>query len=75
MMNTEMNTLLEAIKADYASLNSGDKYTEIRAKMVEEFNEKIGYTEGKKYIKVFTGYSKSCRMVYSYSELCSGQRS
>tara|TARA_B110000503_G_scaffold138524_1_gene224896 strand:+ start:546 stop:887 length:342 start_codon:yes stop_codon:yes gene_type:complete len=45
-----MNALLEAIKKDYLSLGCEG----VRAEMVEEFNETISYTIGKKYIKIST---------------------
>ena len=48
-MTEEMNVLIEAIKADFAQWG---EVTEIRAKLIEKFNENISYTVGKKYIKV-----------------------
>ena len=58
-MNNEMNTLIENIKEDYlnwttqcAVANGLDALTEINEKMIAEFNEKITYTVGTKYIKV-----------------------
>jgi hypothetical protein len=48
-MKTEMNELLEAIKADYmfASCN-----TDVSKRMTKEFNDSLSYKVGKKYIKV-----------------------
>lgn len=54
-MNEAINALIEAIKEDYA--NYTDNTSEIRKKMIAEFNEKITFTEGKKYIKIITGNS------------------
>jgi len=53
-MNNEMTTLIENIKADYADLRYSAGNGEIRKKMIAEFNEKITYKVGNKYIKVFT---------------------
>ena len=46
--------LIEAIKEDYStwSLRSGKSVSDIRLKMIEEFNTDIGFSEGKKYIKI-----------------------
>tara|TARA_R110000868_G_scaffold7196_5_gene39448 strand:- start:900 stop:1259 length:360 start_codon:yes stop_codon:yes gene_type:complete len=49
VMKTEMTSLLEAIKSSYAGFG---KPTDVRAKMIEEFNENLTYTVGKKYIKI-----------------------
>jgi len=54
-MNEAINTLIEAIKADYA--NYTDSISEIRRRMIAEFNEKISYTVGKKYTKIISGGS------------------
>lgn len=54
MMNEAINVLIEAIKDSYA--NSG-AITEVRKKMIEEFNQKVRVTEGKKYIKIVAGNS------------------
>jgi hypothetical protein len=54
MMNEAINVLIEAIKDSYA--NSG-AITEVRKKMIEEFNQKVRVTEGKKYIKIIAGNS------------------
>ena len=60
-MNNEMTTLIENIKADYLNWTTRctvarglDALTEINKKMIAEFNEKITYKVGTKYIKVFT---------------------
>lgn len=53
-MNEAINVLIEAIKDSYA--NSG-AITEVRKKMIEEFNQKVRVTEGKKYIKIIAGNS------------------
>jgi len=50
-LTTEMNTLLESIKADYMFL--GDE-CQIRQRMTQEFNENLSYKVGKKYIKIMT---------------------
>ena len=59
-MNTEMTALIENIKADYltwttrcADAKGLNTLTEINKKMIAEFNEKITYKMGTKYIKVF----------------------
>jgi len=54
MMNEAINVLIEAIKESYA--NFGEN-TEVRKKMIEEFNKKIYVSEGKKYIKIVAGNS------------------
>ena len=60
-MNNEMTTLIENIKADYlnwttrcAGAKGLDALTETNKEMIAEFNEKITYKVGTKYIKVFT---------------------
>ena len=60
-MNTEMNTLIENIKNDYLNWttrcgNSGGRgeLSDINKTMIAEFNEKLTYKTGSKYIKVFT---------------------
>ena len=60
-MNNEMNALIENIKEDYlnwttrcAGAKGLDALTEINERMIAEFNEKITYKTGSKYIKVFT---------------------
>lgn len=55
MMNEAIQTLIEAIKNDYATYTNSD--SEIRRKMIAEFNEKITFKEGKKYIKIITDNS------------------
>ena len=60
-MNTEMNTLIENIKEAYlnwttrcAGAKGRTTLTEINKTMIAEFNEKLTYKTGSKYIKVFT---------------------
>ena len=60
-MNNEMTALIENIKEDYlnwttrcAGAKGLDALTEINERMIAEFNEKIAYKTGSKYIKVFT---------------------
>jgi len=62
-MNTEMDALIENIKADYRNWNSGrispvtgtkTELTDINKRMIAEFNENIDYKVGNKYIKVFS---------------------
>jgi hypothetical protein len=60
-MNNEMTALIENIKADYLEWTTrcaGAKglvaLTEINERMIAEFNEKITYKAGSKYIKVFS---------------------
>ena len=58
-MNNEMTALIENIKNDYlnwttmSGMNRGE-LTEINKTMIAEFNEKLTYKTGSKYIKVFT---------------------
>ena len=63
-MNNEITTLIENIKADYlnwttrcAAAKGLDALTEINKKMIAEFNEKITYKVGTKYIKISAGGS------------------
>ena len=63
-MNNEMTALIENIKADYlnwttrcAAAKGLDALTEINKKMIAEFNEKITYKVGTKYIKISAGGS------------------
>ena len=54
-MQTQIENLLENIKADYlnwTSRNGTRELSEINKKMIAEFNSKLGYKEGKKYIKI-----------------------
>ncbi len=60
-MNNEMNALIENIKEDYLNwttrcANSGgrDGLSDINKTMIAEFNEKITYKMGSKYIRVFS---------------------
>jgi len=60
-MNNEMTALIENIKADYlnwttrcADAKGKTTLSEINKTMIAEFNEKIAYKTGSKYIKVFT---------------------
>ena len=57
-MNNEMTALIENIKADYLNWTTRctnarglDALTEINKKMIAEFNEKITYKVGTKYIR------------------------
>jgi len=54
-MNEAIAALIEAIKNDYE--NYTDNTSEVRRRMIKEFNEKITYTVGKKYTKIITGNS------------------
>ena len=60
-MATEMAALIENIKTDYFNWTTGcagakglDALTEINERMIADFNEKITYKAGSKYIKVFS---------------------
>jgi len=56
-MNTEMTALIENIKNDYLNWTMGcakGTLSDINKTMIAEFNEKITYKTGSKYIKVFT---------------------
>lgn len=53
-MKTEMNTLLETIKSDYAHWGNED-LTDVRKRMIEEFNHGLRVEEGSKYLKIITG--------------------
>ena len=57
-MNNEMTALIENIKADYSNWTTrcaGAKGLDaINKTMIAEFNEKITYKTGSKYIKVFS---------------------
>ena len=60
-MNNEMTALIENIKTNYfdwttrcADAKGRTTLSEINEKMIAEFNEKITYKTGSKYIKVFT---------------------
>jgi len=55
MMNEALNNLLEAIKFDYANYSNSN--SEHRKRMIEEFNNKVSFKIGKKYIKVIAGSS------------------
>ena len=61
IMNDEMTTLIENIKKDYFNwttlcANSGGRggLSDTNKTMIADFNEKITYKMGSKYIKVFT---------------------
>lgn len=58
-MNVAVGQLIQAIKDDYATWMklSGSSNTAVKEEMIEEFNEQISYTVGKKYIKVTKGGS------------------
>lgn len=54
-IDVAMNELLQRIKDDYLffiTRSGTEELTEIRKQMVEEFNDELGYTVGKKYIKI-----------------------
>ena len=56
-MNTEMTALIENIKKDYFDWTMGcakGTLSEINKTMIAEFNEKLTYKTGSKYIKVYT---------------------
>ena len=59
-MNSEMTALIENIKNDYLNWTlrctsaKGGGLTEINNTMIAEFNKKLTYKTGSKYIKVFT---------------------
>ena len=60
-MNNEMTALIENIKEDYLNwttlcANSGGRggLSDINNTMIAEFNEKITYKTGSKYIRVFS---------------------
>ena len=59
-MNNEMNTLIANIKKDYFDWTTGCAaadgrciLSDINKKMIAEFNDKLTYKMGSKYIKVF----------------------
>lgn len=54
-MQTQIETLLETIKTDYfnwTSRNGTRELSDVNKKMIAEFNSELGYSEGKKYIKI-----------------------
>ena len=54
-MQTQIEKLLEDIKADYlnwTSRNGTRELSEINKKMIADFNSELGYKEGNKYIKI-----------------------
>ena len=55
MMNEALNNLIETIKFDYA--NYSDRTSEVRQRMIEDFNKNISFKIGKKYTKIITGGS------------------
>lgn len=55
MMNEAIQTLVQAIKEDYATYTKCD--SDVRRRMIEEFNNSIAYTVGKKYTKIIRGDS------------------
>ena len=58
-MNQALETLKNDIIADYESWQnaSGKPRTEIQARMLDEFINKVRVVEGSKYIKIITGSS------------------
>jgi hypothetical protein len=58
MMNTEISTLIEAIKTDYLSWSSASgELSEHRKHMIETFNDSIRVEDGRKYVKIISGTS------------------
>jgi hypothetical protein len=55
-MNRELTTYLEYIKTNYANWMNQTP-SNIRERMIQEFNDTIRIEEGRKYIKVITGTS------------------
>ena len=56
-MNEAVKTLIETIKTDYYNwtlMCAKGELSDINKRMIEEFNEELGYTEGNKYIKITT---------------------
>ena len=56
-MKNEMIALIENIKEDYLNWTTrcgGRELSDINKTMIAEFNEKLTYKTGSKYIKVFT---------------------
>lgn len=53
-MQNELNTLLDAIRADYASWSGR---ANIPQSMIEDFNRGLRIDEGSKYIKIVSGTS------------------
>ncbi len=55
IMNNEMTTLIENIKADYLywTTRRSSTLSEVTAKMIAEFNANITFKVGSKYIRVF----------------------
>lgn len=58
IMNNEIQTLLETIKADYLNWWSvAKRESEIPMDMINRFNESISIEEGRSYIKIITDRS------------------
>lgn len=72
-MRDAMASYLEAIRADYARWVRSDGTTEYREVMIEEFNEDLAYTAGKKYLRVTTT-SAGQEMVHSFVVLKDGSK-
>ena len=53
----DMAEYLDLIKKDYGKIMSGCKTDALRQEMIDEFNARIRYEVGSKYIKVITGSS------------------
>ena len=52
-MNVALEMLVEAIKSDYRNwMLRDDEYTNTQKKMIADFEAGLGFTEGKKYIKI-----------------------
>ncbi|MDA9373844.1 hypothetical protein N9R43_00460 [bacterium] len=60
-METQINTLIETIKADYLKFSSRGKekcdLPDHRVRMIENFNNGIEVKEGRSYIKIMTNNS------------------
>ena len=54
-MQEAIQTLIEAIKFDYA--NYSDRTGEVRQRMIEDFNKNISFKVGKKYTKIISNNS------------------
>ena len=54
-MNSEIETLIQQIKADYSRFMAPD--TDIKKEMNEQFYSSVTVEEGRKYTKILTGNS------------------
>lgn len=55
-MNTEITAYLDFIKTNYANWMNQSP-SDVRNRMIQEFNDTLRIEEGRKYIKVITGTS------------------